>query len=45
MTSLITEPELVQTAAKSVTAIRSSISEAKAAAAGPDNGCGGRGRR
>ncbi|BBZ42617.1 PE family protein [Mycobacterium conspicuum] len=38
MTTLITEPELVQTAAKSVTAIRSSISEATGAAAGPTTG-------
>ncbi len=38
MTTLITEPELVETAAKSVTAIRSSISEAKVAAAGPTTG-------
>ena len=38
MTTLITEPELVKTAASNVTAIRSSISEAKVAAAGPTTG-------
>jgi hypothetical protein len=38
MTTLITEPQLVKTAARSVTAIRSVISEAKVAAAGPTTG-------
>ena len=38
MTTLITEPELVKTAARSVTAIRSVISEAKVAASGPTTG-------
>jgi hypothetical protein len=38
MTTLITEPELVETAARSVTQIRSVISEAKAAASGPTTG-------
>ena len=45
MTTLITEPELVETAAKSVTAIRSVISEAKVGCRGPDYRCGGGGRR
>ena len=45
MTTLITEPELVQTAAKSVTAIKSVIGEAKAAASGPTTGVAGSRRR
>jgi hypothetical protein len=38
MTTLITEPDLVKTAARSVTQIRSVISEAKVAASGPTTG-------
>ena len=38
MTTLLTEPQLVETAAANVAEIRSEISEAKAAAAGPTTG-------
>jgi hypothetical protein len=38
MTNLLTEPQLITTAAANVTEIRSAIAAAKAAAAGPTTG-------